>query len=237
MSNGGWICPFCETSATLRDEDSNLFSEYLFVPNKYGKLEINGRMTICPNPDCKELTFKLFLFKISSGSSGSMRKGIHRSWQLVPESQAKTFPAYIPSPILEDYREACLIRDHSPKASATLSRRCLQGIIRDFWKVKKNKLSQEIEAIKGQVDPLTWQAIDAVRKVGNISAHMEKDINLIIEVEPKEAGLLIGLIETVLRDWYITQHERKKRLEAVVELGRNKKDAKQSVEGEATPEG
>jgi hypothetical protein len=32
-------------------------------------------------------------------------------------------------------------------------------------------------------------AIDHVRKIGNIGAHMEADINVIVEVEPKEAQI------------------------------------------------
>ena len=73
-----------------------------------------------------------------------------------------------------------------------MSRRCLQGMIRDFWGVSKNRLVDEVEAIEEKMDPLTWQAIDAVRKIGNIGAHMEADINVIIEVEPREASLLIN---------------------------------------------
>jgi hypothetical protein len=55
-----------------------------------------------------------------------------QTWSLIPSSSAKTFPNYVPKVILDDYNEACLIRDLSPKASATLSRRCLQGMIRDL---------------------------------------------------------------------------------------------------------
>ena len=55
---------------------------------------------------------------------------------------------------------------------------------------------------------MTWDAIDAVRKVGNIGAHIEKDINVIIDVEPREAELLIGLIEMLLKDWYVVREER-----------------------------
>jgi hypothetical protein len=65
-------------------------------------------------------------------------------------------------------------------------------MIRDFWGVSKNRLVDEVEAIEEKMDPLTWQAIDAVRKIGNIGAHMEADINVIIEVEPREASLLIN---------------------------------------------
>lgn len=72
------------------------------------------------------------------------------------------------------------------------------------------------------MDPLTWKAIDAVRKIGNIGAHMEKDIDLIVDVDPDEASQLINLIEILIKDWYITRYEREKRLESVVELGKQK---------------
>gem|GEM_PF-3019389 len=118
------------------------------------------------------------------GPRGDVLGNMVNHWRLIPPSNAKVFPDYIPKPLIDDYTEACLIKDASPKASATLSRRCLQGIIRDFWEVKPARLVDEIEAIKDKTDHLTWEAIDTVRKVGNIGAHMEKDINLIVEVDP-----------------------------------------------------
>lgn len=77
----------------------------------------------------------------------------------------------MPGPIVEDYNEACLIRDLSPKASATLARRCLQGRIRDSWGLSENRLIDEIRKLSDKVDPETWAAIDAVRGVGNTGAH------------------------------------------------------------------
>jgi hypothetical protein len=146
-------------------------------------------------------------------------------WSLVPNSNAKTFPAYIPQPILDDYREACLIRDLSAKASATLSRRCLQGILRDFWSAKPGRLVDEIDQIKSRIDPHTWDAIDAVRKLGNIGAHMEKDINIIVDVDPDEAELLIGLIETLLLEWYVAREERSARMGLIVSAAASKKSS------------
>jgi hypothetical protein len=144
-------------------------------------------------------------------------------WSLIPSSKAKTFPAYIPQVVLNDYREACLIRDLSPKASATLSRRCLQGILRDFWQLKAGRLVDEIAQIKDKVDPLTWGAIEAVRKIGNVGAHMEADINVIVDVDPDEAELLIGLVETLLREWYIAREDRKARMGALMAAAGTKK--------------
>ena len=85
------------------------------------------------------------------------------------------------------------------------------------------RLVDEIDAIQPQVDPLTWDAIDALRKLGNIGAHMEKDISLIIDVDPDEAELLIGLVETLLRDWYVQREERRVRMSALIAAAAAKK--------------
>jgi hypothetical protein len=92
--------------------------------------------------------------------------------------------------------------------------------------VKPGRLVDEIEEIKDKTDHLTWEAIDAVRKVGNIGAHMERDIDLIVDVDPNEAELLINLIEMLFQDWYINREERKKRLQSIVDIGSQKTDAK-----------
>jgi hypothetical protein len=166
------------------------------------------------------MTLEVWLHERTHDELGNVRIGdLIKRWQLVPQSSAKSFPDYIPNAIRSDYDEACLVRDLSPKASATLSRRCLQGILRDFWKVKPGRLVVEIESIKDKIDPLVWDSIDTVRKIGNIGAHMEKDINVMVDVEPEEAELLLGLIEMLLREWYVLREERKKRLEGIVKLG------------------
>lgn len=105
-------------------------------------------------------------------------------------------------------------------------------MIRDFYGISKNRLVDEIKAIQDKVDPITWSAIDAVRNIGNIGAHMEKDINLIVDVDPQEAQMLIGLIEMLLKEWYIAKHERQKQLEALIGLEQQKTEAKKPIEKE-----
>ncbi len=214
-----WTCPFCDRGVTIADNDHRESSFTMAIDTPHGHRKLEAVFVVCPNPDCRQIALKAELYRgrqtmVSGTRTWEGSKLIH-SWSLVPPSQAKVFPDYVPQPVRDDYQEACLIRDLSPKASATLSRRCLQGMIRDFWKVAKPKLSQEIEAINDKVDPLTWQAIDGVRSIGNIGAHMEKDINLIIDVEPEEASKLIWLIELLIKDWYIHRHEREEGLKAI----------------------
>jgi len=227
-----WTCPYCEHDATVTQENSSSFFNHFDDHNKDGDLGIATAAVVCPNPDCREYVISAKLYKaVHNGQRWVSSGDALLAWSLRPASAAKTFPEYVPQPILQDYNEACAIVELSPKASATLSRRCLQGMIRDFWGVSKARLVDEIAAIQPQVDPLTWKAIDAVRGVGNIGAHMEKDINLVVEVDPGEAALLIGLLEVLLKDWYVARHEREKQLESIVALGAAKSAAKKSQGG------
>jgi len=217
-----WTCPFCNRDTTITDEDIKEGKTFLNIRNSEGPRAAICEFIVCPNKDCKKVTLSVTYKAVSGYYTNKLTKSL-KTWQLIPQSKAQSFPDYIPKAILDDYNEACLIKDLSPKASAALARRCLQGIIRDFWQVKPARLANEIEQIEDKVDPLTWQAIDAVRSVGNIGAHMEEDVNLIIDVEPKEAEKLIDLIEILLKDWYIAREQKRLHLEAVVELAQEKK--------------
>lgn len=226
MSNFKWQCPFCNHFTTILDSNyqENLIDHT--TENADGARRLKIEFIVCPNPECNKFTLTVNLNKLRKAPLEWILGKFLQTWDLIPSSKAKVFPNYVPMPILNDYNEACLIKDLSPKASATLSRRCLQGIIRDFWKIKKPRLVDEIEEIKDKVDPLTWQAIEAVRKVGNIGAHMEKDINLIIEVEPEEANKLIELIELLISEWYVNKHERKENLKTIVGISEAKEEEK-----------
>jgi hypothetical protein len=223
MNDFNWNCPHCERAVTISSGRITTDSHTLRIENAVGRRSLWSRFIVCPNPECRKFTLTATLYESKDGPRNEEFVKKLEEWNLVPNSKAKTFPAYIPQPILDDYREACLIRDLSPKASATLSRRCLQGIIRDFWSAKPGRLVDEIDQIKSIVDPLTWDAIDAVRKLGNIGAHMEKDINVIVDVDPDEAELLIGLIETLLREWYVAREDRKARMGFIVSAAASKK--------------
>lgn len=225
--SGEWTCPYCDRHSILSDSNQKYQRVWFDIPSASGKKVLSAGYIVCSNPECKRFTLTASPASYISAESGANIGTTEQVWRLVPPSAAKVFPAYIPGPIIEDYTEARLIKDLSPKASATLSRRCLQGMIRDFWKIQKGRLYDEIEELKERVDPLTWEAIDAVRKVGNIGAHMEKDINLIIDVDPMEAAKLIGLIELLLSDWYIARHNREERLKEVVAIGAAKKPDKE----------
>jgi len=219
-----WTCPYCNRPCTIGTDDVRVISEAKYISKEYGNYQSDTTIIVCPNDKCRKQTISLDISQLNQ-QTGNISKRLH-SWQLLPESEAKPFPEYIPQQLREDYNEACLIKHKSPKASATLSRRCLQGMIRDFWKIKKSRLIDEIEGIKTKVDGTVWKAIDSVRHVGNIGAHMEKDVNLIIDVDSEEAGLLIWLIENLFEEWYVARHDRAAKMGAIVNIAEQKKALK-----------
>ena len=225
-SDYSWSCPYCRQVATITKEnvsgDLHLFNKN----NKIGQLGFRTYVTVCPNSKCKEFTIKAELYNMEYSDGWRTTGKPFLNWNLKPQSEAKPFPDYIPAPIIQDYEEACLIVGLSPKASATLSRRCLQGIIRDFWGISKSRLVDEVNALSGKIDASTWKAIDSVRSIGNIGAHMEKDINLIVDVEPEEADLLLRLIEVLLEEWYIRRHDREEHMQKVIAAAQEKSIAK-----------
>ena len=67
---------------------------------------------------------------------------------------------------------------------------------------------------------------------------MEADINVIVDVDPDEATLLISLIETLLADWYIARHNRQERMskiKAISEEKQRERDGDAGATSESNP--
>ena len=222
ISMAGFKCPFCgefmsmspmTTSTHCFDFNGEIHPSY--VGHRHCLAFTIYR---CPNESCGEETL------IARGINGYIDE---RTVMIYPEAIYRHFPDYVPEGIRADYEEACLIRERSPKASATLARRCVQGMIRDFWKIEgERNLYYEIDAIRDKVPAAQWAAIDAIRQIGNIGAHMERDVNLIVDVEPEEAGELLQLIELLIEKWYISRNDEELLYKRVTELAEIKKAAK-----------
>lgn len=235
-----FTCPYCSSAVALTEET---FTEYKITHQnayKAQQVELNFPkvfakkyrtifdQTVEPNyldnlqdplltissykcPNCEKETYTL----IAKDNDGNFSNPI----PIIPNSFAKDYGNIVPTHIQEDYREAYAILHLSPKASATLSRRCIQGMIRDYWNVSENTLYQEIDSIKPNLNKLQNEAIDVLRQIGNIGAHPNKDINTIIDINPKDAEILIKLIEYFIEEWYIARFEHTRLLEEVKILG------------------
>lgn len=222
-------CPFCSNFMSIDNGTFTKkyvsFDEYPFVSNGYP-----GNHT--PNESCVEIDFykcpNCEKYSIVANGLGSNVDTVNSLLQ--PKSSAKQFPDYIPDAIRQDYEEACAIANLSPKASATLSRRCLQGMIRDFWGISKPTLNKEIDELKDKIPADLWSSIDALRQLGNIGAHMEKDTNVIVDIDPNEANSLIQLIELLMKEWYINREERKKLFSNIITTNQTKQSERKKAE-------
>lgn len=188
----------------------------------------------CPNPDCRQehLTVSVFRSLFTYNPHGPDRYerkydapvGVG-TFQFLPTT-ASPLSKHVPPSICDDYAEAYLIRDLSPKAAATLARRALQGMIRDFWKVAEGTLAAELRLIQDRCDPSLYEAMMALKAIGNIGAHPERDISLIIDIDPEETQQLLDLIHLLDAEWYVARANRLRRIELVKSLGDEKKPPK-----------
>lgn len=199
---GTYVCPFCghvqAYSYSYGDCCVGLYHgnpSVKVMDKEAGKASLMVRWFTCSNKACGKTCIT------------SYNRQSNAQQDIYPRYSYIHFPDYIPEQLRNDYQEACAIIDASPKAAATLFRRCLQGMIRDFWGINKGNLAKEIAELNGKVPSAQWAAIDALRQIGNIGAHMEGDVNLIVEVTAEEVAVLRKLIELLMDKWYIAKHD------------------------------
>jgi Domain of unknown function (DUF4145) len=112
----------------------------------------------------------------------------------------------VPADLAADYREASLVLPLSPKASAALSRRCLQNCIRETKGITKQTLAAEIdEVLAGNLVPSELgQQLDAVREIGNVAAHPAKSTATgdIVDVEEGEAEWNLDVFDGLFEEWF-----------------------------------
>lgn len=232
-------CPYCGQTFPLIEGFT--YSEQCvdFAPGKVERDEgilrmasphfVGGHKGPMPNRETVWIRFKVCPNCWNTSLEVSTVGGSLKSKSFVyPTSTVKQYPDYVPEQIRTDYTEAFLIASISPKASATLSRRCLQGILRDFWGITpefwdshtdlkkevrlkesgKANLWQEIKAVEqlGSVPAPIIAAFKQLKDIGNIGAHPETDVNLIVDVEPGEAEALVSLVDLIIRLTYIQRN-------------------------------
>lgn len=203
-------------------------------------IELLGHLIECPNTLCKAQSFQVVVNHATMNGNNAYveRSGAPLGiggFTFAPTT-AKPLSPHVPAQVAEDYNEAYLIKSLSPKASATLARRALQGMVRDFFQVTdKRTLHAELEAIKNQCDDELYAAMMAVKSIGNIGAHPEKDANLMVDVEPGEAETLLDLIHLLDHEWYVSRAQKAARIAKVRALSEQKQRALDVLKGPPEP--
>jgi len=179
--------------------------------------------------DCERLIVFLRQFEERARGSDSVARSrqvselptrLKAEWMVWPRSVARRpVPTGVPKEIADDYREASLVLAVSSKASAALSRRCLQNLLIEKAGVKKKDLYDQIQEVldSKQLPSRLADDLDAVRVVGNFGAHPIKSKNTgdIMEVEPGEAEWNLEVLEALFEFHFVEEERSKQRRDAL----------------------
>jgi hypothetical protein len=201
-------CPHCSTIVHVNFHSTNSIQT---PSGDWGQYEI--LYGICPNCD-RPIAY---LLHGKSELGGREVRIMDPEWKklIFPKESRLENTIDIPKVYLEDYEESLKVLASSPKASAALTRRLLQNILREEYKIKERTLSEEIEkfvTITGIPSHLTT-AVDAIRQIGNFAAHptKEKATGEIVPVEIGEAEWLVEVIESIFDFTFIQPKKLERR--------------------------
>ena len=195
-------CPHCLENFF---ESWERFDPLNFTDN-YGQWELE----YCKCPSCGRMIIRLGKY--------STRKG-DCTWSFVlPKAISRSpLPPEVPSEFAEDYKEACLVFSDSPKASAALSRRCLQNLLRDkAGTLKQDLIGQIQEVLDAKALPsYLAENLDAVRNIGNFAAHptKSKSTGEIVDIEPGEAEWNLDILEGLFDFYFVQPHKLQEKRE------------------------
>jgi hypothetical protein len=200
-----FYCLYLRDRSEAGDKHTNRFSLLYRVCSQCGRHIIFANLL-----NRLEVT-EIESYDVSHGEEHAEFAPIDSSILLFPKDQkkqAKNLSPDIDESYREDYQEAYALVDLSPKASAALSRRCLQRLLHEKANVNTGELNTEIQKVLelNQLPAYLAKAIDAIRNVGNFAAHPLKSTrtNEIMDVEPGEAQWLLDVLENLF-DFYFVQ--------------------------------
>jgi len=199
-SNGQ--CPHCQRDVTF-DSASAVRLETggrssLSLVTSSGGDSVYIYSSKCPNNNCKKP-----IVTATIGSDGKVSVRLVHPFNIV-----RTVPSEVPKHIADDFNEAAAVLSVSEKASAALSRRCLQNLLTDKGHKQKDLHKQIGAAIKVLPTEIA-ENLDAIRNIGNFAAHpmKHKISGLIVDVEPEEAEWNLEVLESLF-DYYYVQPKK-----------------------------
>lgn len=214
-------CPHCRTAAKFikpsdrdpRGASYGTISTQLFATSE--KETIHVYSSVCP--ECHKVIVALKTYD---------KKGEVLAENLVyPINVTRLVPTEVPSHIAKDFLEAASVLPISEKASAALSRRCLQNVLTENG-FKKKDLSDQIDDALPNLSKRIAENLDAIRNIGNFAAHpmKQQSTGLIVDVEPEEANWNLDVLEELFDFYYVqpkrAEEKRKKLDEKLKDLGK-----------------
>ena len=186
-----YLCPHCRVMVKPEEKDISLGEDN------------NGEWTATVRrcPSCDQLSIHLAAATyVPAGLQHTV--GI-QAW---PKGSSRKPLPIEASKYQGEYEEAASVLSQSARASAALTRRLLQKILRDEAKAKASKLVHQISEVleRNKLPSDTANLIDIIRNIGNFAAHPDE---VILDVTPQEAELCLDILDRVI-DFYVVSPTR-----------------------------
>ena len=214
-------CPYCGIKFSLdgvnADNSIPRFERISFPGGGSSRDEGDKEYSITSHkcPDCRGQI--MWLNELGRTESGE--KDVLSTTLLFPKHPITQLPEEVPERFAADFREAHDTLPISPKASAALSRRCLQTLIREKEDILEKTLFAEVERLlkTNTLPKALADDLDAIRVIGNFASHPIKDTNTgeIVEVEPGEAEWTLNVLEDLLLFYFVQEAKSAARRDAL----------------------
>lgn len=163
----------------------------------------------CYNEECRRLIVRCTQW---GPETDSLENEIPTRWLVFPHRPPpRPIDQLVPERYTADYREAALILEDSPKASAALSRKVLADVLEEEGRYLQRGLSKRVDAFIDDVsNPRSLREdLHYLREIANFAVHTQKDLEsgAVIDVEPDEAEWTLDVLDRLF-DHYIVQRQR-----------------------------
>jgi hypothetical protein len=192
-------CPHCQVAIHENFENKTSLYSGRKPHSQYQILKWIVELMTCPA--CHDDIIHLAEVLVPS-SNPSYISSVVSQKMIYPEGASRSLPStHVPEQFKKDYIEASKVIHLSEKASAALSRRCLQNIIHNHLGIKAKDLFTEIQSIRdqGKLPSDIADQLDQLREIGNFAAHPKKDslTGEIIEVDAGEAEWALDILDEI----------------------------------------
>ncbi|MSQ14663.1 MAG: DUF4145 domain-containing protein [Dehalococcoidia bacterium] len=209
------ICPFCSFAIP------ELWQPLAVITDPHGKPVEQAQYTIhqrrdkamrtlvdivvrwmkCPNESCGHVIVKVWRSEAITPNARDTKK-TYEEWFAVPRKRApRPIDSLVPQEIRDDYLEASLILEDSPRMSAVLSRRVLADLLKKYAECNERQLDDQIKSFENnQAYPTALKEnLHYLREIGNFGAHsQEDDEGKIIDVSAEEANWTLEVLDGLL---------------------------------------
>ena len=114
----------------------------------------------------------------------------------------------VPPALAKDYMEGYLVLRYSPRSAALLARRILQQVLREHGHTQWSLRNQIKSLLKSkELSSISVDSLDAVRNLGDISAHFTQRGDTLLDVEYPEAELCLLVVYELFDHYYVKPAE------------------------------